>query len=216
MTDYTDMQLGFRNRLLTLQVCTTGTTTLEATLSGYQRSAGSFVADGFAVGMEVTPTGFTDTDRTVITSVTATLLTVDEPRTVDAPAGGRSLTVGLPELRAWDNTTLAPVTGRPYIEETFVPATSSLLSSPGLGGIAEDTGLYVIRWYGKANTGLAAIGDGASAILELFKPGTAVTVADGSLRVRGDLGPWRGAITADLPGWSVTTITIPWRLYSTN
>ncbi len=216
MPDHTDLQLALRARLLTLSVCTTGVMTLEATLSGYQRASGSFLVDGFAVGMEVTPVGFSDSDRSVITSVSATVMTVDDPRTVDAPAGSRSLTVGLPELRAWDNTTLSPVAGKPYIEETFVPATASLLSSPLTGGVVEDTGLYIIRWYGKANTGLAALGDAVSAVLELFKPGTALTVADGTLRVRGDLGPWRGQMMADMPGWTVIVITIPWRLYSAN
>ena len=216
MPDHVAIQKALRARLLTLYVCTTGTTSLSATLSGYARSSGSFLVDGFAVGMEVLPTGFTDTDRVVITSLTATAMTVDGGRTVDAEAGGRSLAVGLPEGIAWDNVMLTPTGGRPYLEESYIPATSSLVSAPATGGTAEDTGLYVIRWYGLANTGLGSLAAPASAILELFKPGTALTVADGTVHVRGDIGPFGGAIRGDLPGWSVVTVTIPWRLYSVN
>jgi hypothetical protein len=215
--DHTAIQLALRTQLRTLTVCTTGSKTLEATLSGYQRAdGGSFLTDGFAVGMEVTPSGFAETDRGVIAAVTATVMTLRDSHSAEAPGAGRSLTVGLPELAAWDNTHLSPEAGRPYIEEEYIPATSSLLSSPSTGGTAEDTGLYVIRWYGLANTGLASITNAASAILELFKSGTALSIADGTVRVRGDIGPFRGPIRGDQPGWSVVTVTVPWRLYSTN
>lgn len=38
---------------------TTGSTALSATSTGYARAAGSFLADGFAVGMLVSGAGFT-------------------------------------------------------------------------------------------------------------------------------------------------------------
>jgi hypothetical protein len=216
MPDHTSIQFALRARLLTLEVCTTGATTLESTLSGYQRASGSFLTDGFTAGMEVTPTGFTETEVGVITAVDALTMTIDGGRSVQSSGAGRTLAVNLPELRAWDNVALAPVAGRPYIEEVYIPATVSLLSAPSAGGTAEDTGLYVVRWYGLANKGLAALSRAASATLELFKPGTGLNIADGTVRVRGDIGPFRGAMQADAPGWMLVTITVPWRLYSVN
>ena len=217
MPDHTAIQLALRTQLRTLSVCTTGTVTLEATLSGYQRAdGGSFLTDGFAVGMELLPAGFANNDRGVIAAVTATVITLRDGIVAEGSGAGRSLTVGLPEFCAWENTHLSPTSGRPYIEEEYIPATSSLLSAPSSGGTAEDTGLYVIRWYGLANTGLASVTDAVSAILELFKAGTSLTVADGTVRVRGDIGPFRGPLRADAPGWVVMTATVPWRLYSTN
>jgi hypothetical protein len=217
MGNLVDAQLALRARLLTLEVCGTGTTSLGTTANTYTRSSGSFVSDGFAVGMEVTPTGFTDTDPAIITAVAALSLTVDAELTIDAEAPGRNLMVGLPELRAWDNTALEPEGGRPYIEEQMIPGGASLLSFPSSGGEKEDTGLYVIRWYGKANTGLSAIGKPADALLSLFAPGTVLTVGtDVALRIRTDVAPYRGQMQADLPGWSVVTVTIPWKLSSIN
>lgn len=216
MPDHLAIQLALRARLLTLEVCTTGSTTLAATATGYSRAGGSFLTDGFAVGMEVTPTGFTETDRGMITAVDALTMTIDGGRDVESSGAGRTLAVGLPQYRGWDNTRLDPEGGRPYIEEQYIPATVSLLSGPADGGTVEDTGLYVVRWYGQADTGLSALAEPTSAILELFKPGTGLTVADGTVRVRGDIGPSRGPILADLPGWVVVTVSIPWRLYSVN
>jgi hypothetical protein len=69
--------IACRTRLATLEVCTTGTTTLEATATGFVRLAGSFVTDGFQVGMEVLPAGFTSTARQVVKNVAALTLTVE-------------------------------------------------------------------------------------------------------------------------------------------
>lgn len=216
MPSIADTQLVLRARLMTLSICTTGSISLEATDSGYERTSGSFVTDGFVVGQEVTPAGFSDLERGTILSVSALELLIDGGRNPEGPTTA-SLTAGLPELQGWDNVALEPVSGRPYIEEQLVPATRTLRSFPSTGGTLEDTGLYVIRWYGKADTGLRAIADAADAVLELFKPGTTLPVdTDVTVRVRSDLGPYRGQIHADRPGWSVVTITIPWILSSVN
>jgi hypothetical protein len=211
--DHTAVHLALRARLLTLEVCTTGTTTLEAVAAGYQRASGSFVTDGFAVGMEVTPTGFTQTTVGVITAVTATLLTISGGRTVEASGAGRSLAVTVPGVRAWPNVRVAPVVGRPYLEEEYVPGTSRVRTFPAASGSLEDTGLYVLRWYAPAETGLQALTQPADAVLALFKGGTALAVAAGlTCRVRTDPAPFRSAVRAAAAGWAVVTITIPWRL----
>src|SRR5687768_14914975 len=58
---------------------TTGSTTLEATATGYRRAAGSFVTNGFKIGQQVTASGFAtaaNNGRSTIIAVTATDLTV--------------------------------------------------------------------------------------------------------------------------------------------
>jgi len=67
----------------------TGFTDLGATATGYTRSAGSFVTDGFTVGMVVKAEGFANTannNNAVVTAVSAGTLTVTKvPVTLAAP-----------------------------------------------------------------------------------------------------------------------------------
>lgn len=115
---------------------------------------------------------------------------------------------------AWENIAYTPVTGRAYVTEQFVPGPRTLL---GLmqGGTIEHTGLYVLTWYGIANTGTAASDAAVDAILSAFPPGLALPLTTGDqLRVRADVAPYRGQARPMDGGRSCTTVTIPWRLYS--
>jgi hypothetical protein len=69
---------------------------LSATATGYDRAAGSFITNGFVVGMQITASGFATADnngRSTITGVTATSLTVTKstPTVVEAGATGRTI-----------------------------------------------------------------------------------------------------------------------------
>lgn len=211
--DHTAVQLALRARLRTLAAVTTGSVTLAATATGYSRLTGSFLTDGFAAGMEVTPGGFTQTAVGVITSVSALAMTISGGRTVESSGAGRSLSVGLPSLVAWDNQAITPVAGQPYGEEEYVPGPSRALTMPTADATMEDTGLYVFRWYSKAGAGLPALRKPADAILTLFKAGTALQVASNVVvRVRADVAPYAGPVRSLGIDWSVVVITIPWRL----
>jgi hypothetical protein len=123
----------------------------------------------------------------------------------------------LPSVVAWDNMAAQPVTGAEYLEEQFIPATSTLLSMPASGGSMEDTGLYVLRWFAKPGDGLNTLPVRAAAVLALYPPGTGFLVSTGVVvRVRSDVAPTSGGLQTDRPGWSVVTITIPWRLSYNN
>jgi hypothetical protein len=216
MLDHEIAQLALQERLQTVEVATTGSTTLSATATGYARSAGSFVTDEFAAGMEVTPTGFTQTSIGVVTRVEVLNLTIAGGRTVESAGAGRTIAAKLPLLRGWENIKLEPVSGRPYISADYVPATTQLLTTRS-PGVVEETGLYVVRWYGLANVGLLGLTRCAQAVLALFPPGNTLSLSDGSaLRWRENPGPFRGLARADAPGWAVVTVTVPWRLYTTN
>jgi hypothetical protein len=121
----------------------------------------------------------------------------------------------LPTGRAWENVAFTPTPGQPFVEEDYVPATSSLL---GLlrGGTVEDTGMYILRWYGVAGQGAGAMNTGIAAVLALVKPGDTITATDGTVvHIRGDVAPTRGQIM-NIDGWAMAPITIPFRVYHQN
>lgn len=79
-------------------IFTTGTATLQATATGYTRTSGSFITDGFLEGLPITVTGFANPANNgpaVITAVTATTLTVTKtPATVVEKGTTGSITMG--------------------------------------------------------------------------------------------------------------------------
>jgi hypothetical protein len=127
----------------------------------------------------------------------------------------------LPTARAYENVEFTPTPGVEYVEEDFVPATSELRSATASQGTVQDEGLYVIRWFGVAGTGTTGVGamsQSITALLARFAPGSSITASDGTVvRIKERPAPWRGQIIPNLiPGRAVATITIPWRVYSTN
>ena len=81
--------LALRNRVLSVVTATTGSTTLVATTTGYTRATGSFVTEGFRIGMELAGTGFStaaNNNPGVILAVAADglSLTIEGGRTAEA------------------------------------------------------------------------------------------------------------------------------------
>lgn len=212
------VDLAFRTRLAALVVCTTGTTTLAATATGYSRTTGSFVADGFAVGMELTPSGFASGAPGLVTAVFPLTLAVGGPRGPQAAASGRSLTVGLPAFVVYENgPPFAPTQGRQYVELELVEQPSQLRSFPAAGGTREDAGVYVVRWYAIAGYGRLGLARCTDAVKALFAPGTTFAALDGSVvRVRGDTGPSASQLQNRPAGFALIAVSIPWRRYAAN
>ena len=217
-------ELALRARLVATTVATTGSTSLSATSTGYARASGSFLTDGFAVGMEITTvTGFSvagnnqaaTSQGRIITNVTATAIACAGCAT-DAASSGRVITVGVPFLRAYEETIFSPVAGFPYLEEDFVPTTYRVTTVPADNGYAEDRGLYVVKLFGLAGKGLG-IRRYADAILARFTPGTEFVLASSStLRIPMENGPTAGQITPIEGGWSYVVIEIPYLADSLN
>jgi hypothetical protein len=85
-----------------LEAGTTGLITLAATATGYTRSTGSFVDDGFLVGQTIGITGFgsqANNGLAVITAVTPTDLTVTKQGGPVAEAAGANRAISNAELR---------------------------------------------------------------------------------------------------------------------
>jgi hypothetical protein len=212
--------IALRNRVRAAVSATTGSTTLSATTSGYVRSSGSFVTDGFKAGMEVLGAGFTNSannDYGVVSSVAALALGITGGRSTESAGAAKTVSAGLPFGKAWEGDEFTPTTGRPYIEESFVPASSRVWTFPANGGHVRETGLYVIRWYGVSRGGAEAIRAAVDAVKVQLSPGTGLTLSDGStVRVRADTGPYTGELRRIEGGWSVLTLTVPWMSEATN
>lgn len=221
--------LALRNRAGGATIATTGAVSLTATTTGYARGAGSFITDGFAPGMEITSvTGAqvaanlqaTTAQGRVITAVTAGALTCSGCATEATPFTG-TIAVGLPFKRAYENVDFTPATGFAFVEDDFVPATTSLLGQRD-GGMVVETGLYVFKLYGLAGYGRAAIDKAIDVLKDRFAIGTQMTAGSLTLCV-GDVdgnprqrGPYAGQLLPQGDGRTLCVLTVPWYVLSIN
>lgn len=231
MIDHTSIQFALRGKLVALSVATTGAIAMSATTIGYARASGSFLTDGFDIGMEITPSGFATNGVSVITGVSALTLTAtryvitpnpDGSQTVAYPAiaaessaGGRTLLATLPALRAWENKGFEPTAGIPWAEEEYLPGPSAQVTIGPLGDL-EGTPMYAPRVHVPAESGMTA-SRYADAVLRLFAPRTAIPLPNGDvLRVRSDTSPYVGQLQPSRPGFAMKQLTIPLRIRTQN
>jgi hypothetical protein len=216
--DDQEVVTALRTRLLSLIVASTGTTSLAVTHaivnsipeSSFTRTTGSFITDGFIRGMEVNPVGFTDPTPATLHSVSALVAKLTLPRTAEASAPGRSLTVGIPKLQSWENVELANLPDkRWYIDEDYIPGIPIQITL-GPQGLLEYWPTYMLKLSGLSGYGNAALFVVANGILKLFPPNYAMSMPDGyALRVRSNPGPNRSQLLPDDAGRSQIVITIP-------
>lgn len=221
MLDSSVAQLAMRNRARGLSVATTGSTTLVATTTGYTRASGSFLTDGFVVGVELLPAGFSTNNPDVITAVSALSITTANTHTAQASGSGRTLSVGLPSLRSWEGIGIEPTEGLHFLEEEWVPATSEVITLPASSGTMQEAGLYVLRWYGLQRYGSTPIRKCVDALRALFTPGTNITAGASTVRIgtprsASAVGPTASQILPDGKGWLACTVRIPWWSQTTN
>lgn len=216
MIDTLQMQLALRAHALTLSVCTTGSATLGASASGFTRSAGSFLADGFYPGMEVEASGFASNDGThVIEEVSATLLSVTG-LDVESESAGRTISVGLPSQRSWENDDFDPPTGSPWVDEQFIPGPTRQVSS-GPNAHMEARPMYQLTVHALEDKDVGAPRSYGTALLQHFRPTTSIALSNGDfLRVRTDTGPFEGQLIRRRAGFASVPVTFPLRLYTLN
>lgn len=216
MIDHYAIQLALRTKLLTLSAATTGSASLAATATGYSRSTGSFLTDGFAPGMEITGSGFTASANNAAKTLTAVAaLTLTCAGCSVEAAGTRTIAAGLPAYRAWENVAYEPTAGVPYVTEAYLPGPMSR-QTLGTYGELEAMPTYVVRVNVPENTGIGAASQYADALLTLFAPGTAMTVGSDTLRVRADVAPFRGQLLPVAPGFVSVSVSVPLRLRTAN
>ena len=216
--------LGLRAPALALVVCTTGVMSLGATTTGFVRTAGSFVDDGFLRGMEITPAGFPVNTRRIITDVSALTLTISGPMTAYDAAEGRSLSVGIPGVQQWDDgepeengaRLEEPIVGRPWIREQFIPIASKLLQTKPRGLVAE-RGAYKLTWYGLSRQRDYTLNRCIDALKACYQPGSQFALSDGHvLAIRGDVAPQRGEILPHTGGWNRCVLEVHWLIHTRN
>lgn len=212
------IQLALRAHLNTLSVVTTGSVTLSATATGYARSSGSFIDDGFAEGLELDASGFTKSANNgahVVTAVTATELTVDGATSAESAASGRTLAVGVPSRVAWEGDDFTREPGWPHFEEQYIPGPTPQITLGPLGQL-ELTPQYQVQVHVPENTGSLGGRRYTDALKKHFAPRTAIAVGSDTLRVRADGGPFGDQFVRRVPGWMVAPLTFPLRIRTAN
>lgn len=213
MIAHSAYQAACRARAKTLSVCTTGSISMSATASGYVRAAGSFLTDGFAVGMELAASSFSkaaNNGAKPITAISADGRTISCPGCVaEASAAGRVLAVGLPLTRRYMNVGVDTEQGVPYVDEQYIPGPSKVVTLGPFGEI-ELTPMYSMAFSVPEGTGEEAASAYQTAFLTLFAPKTAMALSSGeALRVRSDVSPFPSQLLRGEPGFAVQTATIP-------
>ena len=221
MRDHVAARQALRSRALGLVIATTGLITLEATAKGYKRTTGSFLDDGFVPGMEITPAGFAQNPVDVIDAVTATAITTRKAHGAASAAANRSLTVGLPSVCVWEDTSELDNIGNPtnrivglhYLTEEFVPGGGGMVTSPQQEGMEEEALLYVLTWYGVAGYAGGALRTCVDALKERYAIGTTLAVDDdriycGRLAGGSSSKPRTGRITPVDGGWAALQLQV--------
>lgn len=211
------IQLALEQRLLTLLVCTTGSTTLSASVTGYARSAGSFIADGFGVGMELVASGFANPANNgvkLVTGVSALAITC-AGTVVETAAAGRTLTVGAPSTTAYENIDYEPVTSRPFFEPQYLGGPQTQVTV-GPGGDVELRPLFVVQVHVAQNVGEVAASRYADALLDHFPPRLELPADGHVVRVHWNPAPFRGQILRLENGFSFVSVSVPLWVRSPN
>lgn len=170
--------------LCALSLAATGPRTdIAATVTGFQRTEGSFLDDGFQVGDTVQPGGFADTRPGIVLAVADSVLVVDRKVSAE-PAGPEvSLTAMLPERRKFEGQPFQKPKDKPWLRAALRPAGAPLVAW-GSGGLVRHHGSFLVELFEPvdAGRGLARVERLADALRRHFKPGLAL--AHGGVRVR--------------------------------
>lgn len=206
------LRAAIRARLLTLSVLSPSATDLSAVAAGYERLAGSFLDEGFAPGMELDALGFglaENNGKAIVTGVEALRLHILGGRTPEASAPGRTLAVGFPSRRYWENRDYVPEQDYPYTEEDYLPGGAPVMRGLTAGGQVESYPVYTLKLYLPDSVGTLAYDTYAYRLKLLFPAGFAFSLSDGSkAHVRTDMLPQSGPFKPDKAGWAVGAITV--------
>lgn len=236
MIDELDVVLKTRARVQALTVMSV-TGSFSATADGYARTTGSFLTDGFEIGQEITPSGFSaavNNNVKVIIDVQALSLktagygvdgsgkrVLSGSGTAVEAAGTRTLAVKMPITIEVEGLKITPAQGIPWWREEFSP-------SPGgsVRGIGSGTDLVVNIDYFATLFVPTAMGPRAArkygkALKDAFPPSQPITLADAlsTCRVRSDVVPWVGQLfEAPKPyeGFLVVPVVVPLYTWSPN
>lgn len=215
---HTPMSLGARAHLLETVIATTGSTNLAATAQGYTRAAGSFIADGFAPGLEIMREGFSSAVIDIVDWISDD---GDELRTVNAhavqaAAAARTLIAIPPRaMRFGARKPTDVAVDRPYWHDRWLGGPSRSRSTFFRDGpirITTDP-LYEVNLYGRVNDEDLAVQVAADAIGRQFHPATTFIDIGGdeAMTVRTSPLPMIGQPGRDADGRPTIQVTISLR-----
>lgn len=233
-----DVPIALRTRALAVEVLRVTGTFSTVTATGYARASGSFLTDGFEVGMEIRGEDF-DTPANeapkVIMDVSALLITTrrinvsaEGDRTLDPTASGcvteavgtRTLVVGMPAGVEYENARFKPGAGVPWWREEFSPSPGGRRHEVGSNSMVEYFVDYFMTLFLPPNTGVRAAHRYSEALLDAFPPGYTFTLAvPGKLRIRTEATPWPSPVfqaATPEPGFLVVPVTVPCILWTSN
>jgi len=124
-----------------------------------------------------------------------------------------TLSVTLPDVSS-ENIRFEPTVGTAWFEESYSPGPMVGVTL-GSGGELEILPTYTVNVWVPEDTAVKTAWEYGTAILLLFAPGTALTVAGHTATVRRDVAPWAGKILEG-DGWAVLPVQIPLRVRTTN
>jgi hypothetical protein len=230
---------AMRARLQALLVLTTGSIDLSVTTAGYARVTGSFVTDKFEKGMEVAAVGFGNaanngvsvvtkveplllTTRMLVITRAAGVRTVSHPAHVaEGSASGRTLSVGLPTLVAWNNAADdGPVfqtePGYPYIDEQYLRGPARMASLSPTGRL-EGLPLWRPRINVPAGVGEEAATRYADAMLALYPPGDVIALPNNvAVHINAAAAPYADQLLPGKEGFAGLLCTIPMEVHAYN
>lgn len=222
MIDHGRYHLAARARLRSFVAAET-VDAIASAGSQFTRTAGSFLADGFAPGMEVLAAGFPGAAQNglaIVTRVETLTLTVDRALGTASASASHSVTAGVPDFFLMENAeeaTRSPSPGRPWMAESYLPGSPSAQRTFGTGGQVEVLPSYVARVYVPENSGALAARRYTDAVIRHFPPGLPLALASGEFGwVRWDQGPFPSPLTYAMPGFAGVTVTIPLRIRTPN
>lgn len=202
---------GFRARLVATVVASTGLATLSTTSTGYARTTGSFLDDGFVRGMEVTPTGFSHSAVEVVTDVQALTMTVRTTHPQQAAAPNRSLAAKLPQRRAFDGRVIEPVADTLMLREEYVPAPPDTITTSPRGGLTNESGFYLVTLFAPVDVAEWVLDAMGQALRRRFSGGTIIAAGSVAIRCTQRPGASLGQILPyETPGVAFRTVRIPW------
>lgn len=178
------IRAALETHLCALSLATTGSRTdIAATSTGYQRSAGSFLADGFQIGDTIQPTGFAESDPAIVLAASDTVLVVDRAVVAEPAGAAVTLTATVPERRKFEGQPFVKPKDRPWLRAALRPAGAPLVAW-GTGGLLRHHGSFLVDLFEPVDSGrgLARIERLAGAVRSQFKAGSALT--HGAVQVR--------------------------------
>jgi hypothetical protein len=222
---HTNCRLALRTAIATVikgqSVCPV-TLAVDTAKSGLltRTDGGSFVADGFSAGDEVTLANFgisTNNGRRFITGLTASLLELIpdvggvEGFLPETPAGVVTVTAGLPAGQSDDGVTFQPRPGQPWFRETYKAGPETRQSIGPKARVRLD-GLYMLSVFYPAGVGAHGLDGMTDALRTLLYPGAELSFGGQTLTVIACSR--RGGIPE--PEWQSAVLSVRFFAYAFN